>query len=252
MWYSQSHHFGIETHEQTDGFSWNYTRNRTILELKRNVTDIASSAANPRNRTILELKLCMKQESIYLMMLAIAPFWNWNNTYPYRRGLLSDSQSHHFGIETFLIQGKEAAEHSRNRTILELKRGTKSWQSETLTLAIAPFWNWNNEPVLLTDILAALAIAPFWNWNLTSFAALVATFARNRTILELKRLYACFSRQCHFLAIAPFWNWNYTSLIASKPCLARNRTILELKPITEDQIMYISNLAIAPFWNWNS
>ena len=167
-----------------------------------------------------------------MMLLLIAPVWNWNYLQPPAAASRLAFWSHQFGIETFLWCGQSLAEYPFNRTSLELKR---SWcVSWTMLLMTFNRTSLELKPDSDRDsaVNSTLLIAPVWNWNLfTRSATQPTTPTFNRTSLELKRRFGCRGSD----ELRPF-----------------NRTSLELKPALDDKNGAPSpRLLIAPVWNWN-
>ena len=118
-----------------------------------------------------------------------------------------------------------------NRTILELKQGTRHLCKFMFSILIEPFWNWNKSQT---------GKFPF------------ASIYFNRTILELKP-------NPNFTVNSSILNFNRT-ILELKPqkraivffaMIYFNRTILELKHITYVYAVTVFFILIEPFWNWN-
>ena len=102
----QSHHTGIETRQHSECYWYAKATNRTILELKLKANICSSRYRCTTNRTILELKHLKRVQT-----LLKKAFY----------------QSHHTGIETFLMLPIPWSEMATNRTILELKHWLLEW-----------------------------------------------------------------------------------------------------------------------------
>ncbi len=124
FYYSQSHHIGIEMElceikYQANPLSiapyWNWntpmvyflyilvTSQSHHIGIEIYIFYSCNISAMPLNRTILELK-CFYNKLIFIVKeLSIAPYWNWNT---FKRAVVTSksfSQSHHIGIEIFLV-----------------------------------------------------------------------------------------------------------------------------------------------------
>ena len=163
-WDSQSHYFGIETVQIFTEDNQLPALNRTILELKLSAKIEILFEIFTLNRTILELKLMLffyevkHSSTLNRTILELKPVRiNLSPT------LHVPSQSHYFGIETYLnacwscynttlnrtileLKHQRAVRpcescNSLNRTILELKQGNRLRRHRDTPLSIALFWN---------------------------------------------------------------------------------------------------------------
>ncbi len=140
------------------------------------------------NRTILELKLIEDVIEECIVILLIAPYWNWNWI------TLKLTQHRKLTLNRTILELKLGYRfrviirfHTLNRTILELKHRIEEQNKKNAELLIAPYWNWNLKKTQRDTQSDILLIAPYWNWNMDA---------------------GCLSVRRRYLLIAPYWNWN--------------------------------------------
>jgi len=208
--FSQSHHFGIETMLRPPSLLTLVGSQSHHFGIETNITLFTKIFNISLNRTILELKHVDRvREDIKNLPL--------------------------------------------NRTILELKQRLRKLLDDYSLLSIAPFWNWNEAKDLVGNGKGRLSIAPFWNWNSWAVSRGLSFWSLNRTILELKP-----HRQP---AISP---WCIIALNRTILELKREIPHKPREPLAsqshhfgiETQLINIQGfssriLSIAPFWNWN-
>ena len=141
-------HFITET---LNNFNSSYSKNwffvsfnRTILELKFDLTKFQSGGNYAFNRTILELKFFCVDCVCNRLWLLIEPYWNWNT-------ISATSLINSFAL---LI----APNWNWNRP-------TSGYNGYQMSLLIAPNWNWNFNIMPLKVGGGSLLIEPYWNWN---------------------------------------------------------------------------------------
>ena len=167
----------------------------------------------------------------WLIIILIAPMWDWNNWIGAKTKRLCNSNCTNVGLKSY---------PKRFPTLYDF-------------ILIAPMWDWNY----------LIQIEPFSNpySNCTNVGLKSRNWRGNPTLVHsnctnvgLKSTYFFFLQDCFPILIAPMWDWN------SKRCHYRrcakshsNCTNVGLKCIwvkrsysTQDVIL------IAPMWDWNS